>query len=293
MTEATRQEALQKLDAVTVKVGYPDRWETYETVELAGSYAGSLRNALAVRLAEHFAHAGQQVDRDRWTRTVQDVDAFYIPAENAMFFPASILQPPFFNYEADLASNLGGIGFILGHEITHGFDLGGSQFDGKGNLRDWWTDQDRQQFLALNDALAAQYSAIEVAPGLFVNGQFTVIENSADLGGVQNAYAALLANLGADEGAMSASPAMGTPSAEVTVTPPFTPQQRFFIAAAAVWHVKIRPEALDMFVRTDTHSPDEVRGTQPLRNADPFFAAFGIGPDDPMWLAPEERIVIW
>lgn len=293
MTEATRQEALQKLDAVTVKVGYPDQWETYETIELADSFAGSLRNALAVRLAEHFAHAGQPVDRARWTRTVQDVDAFYIPAENTMFFPASILRPPFFDYEADLASNLGGIGFILGHEITHGFDLGGSQFDGKGNLRDWWTPEDRQRFLALNDELAAQYSAIEAAPGLFVNGQFTVIENSADLGGVQNAYAALVANLDGDEGDTSASPTVGTSSAEVTVAPPFTPQQRFFIAAAAIWHTKIRPEAQELFVRTDTHSPDVVRGTQPLRNADPFFAAFGIGPDDPVWLSPEERIVIW
>ena len=293
MTPATKAEALGKLAAVTVKVGYPDRWETYETVALADSFAGSLRNALATRLAEHFAKAGNPVDREKWTRTVQDVDAFYIPTENAMFFSASILQPPFFDYEADAASNLGGIGFIAGHEITHGFDLGGSQFDGEGKLRDWWTPADRQRFVALNDALAAQYSAIEVAPGLFVNGQFTVIENAADLGGIQNAYGALLADLGEDETALAASPTAGATPAAVTVAPPFTPQQRFFIAAAASWRIKIRPEALELFVRNDTHSPDVVRGTQPLRNADPFFTAFGIKPGDPMWLAPEERIVIW
>jgi putative endopeptidase len=293
MTPATKAKALRKLAAVTVKVGYPERWETYEAVALGDSFAGSLRSALAARLAEHFAKAGQPVDRERWTRPVQDVDAFYVPPENTMFFSASILQPPFFDYEADAASNLGGIGFIAGHEITHGFDLGGSQFDGAGNLRDWWTAEDRQRFLALNEALAAQYSAIEVAPGLFVNGQLTVIENSADLGGVQNAYAALLYGLGKDETVVVASPTSGVTPAAVTVAPPFTPQQRFFIAAAATWRIKIRPEALELFVRNDTHSPDVVRGTQPLRNADSFFAAFGIEPGDPMWLAPEERIVIW
>jgi putative endopeptidase len=293
MTPATKAEALRKLATVTVKVGYPDRWETYEAVALADSFAGSLRSALAMRLAEHFAKAGQPVDRSRWTRPVQDVDAFYVPPENAMFFAASILQPPFFDYKADAASNLGGIGYIIGHEITHGFDLGGSQFDGEGNLRDWWTAEDRQRFLALNEALAAQYAAIEVAPGLFVNGQFTVIENSADLGGVQNAYAALLAGLGEDETALAASPTLGATPAAVAVALPFTPQQRFFIAAAATWRIKIRPEALDLFVRNDTHAPDVVRGTQPLRNADPFYAAFGIEAGDPMWLAPAERIVIW
>ena len=146
MTPVTKTEALRKLAAVTVKVGYPDRWETYEGVTLADSFAGSLRSALAMRLAEHFVKAGQPVDRNKWTRPVQDVDAFYVPPENAMFLSASILQPPFFDFEADLASNLGGIDFIVGHEITHGFDLGGSQFNGEGNLRDWWTAEDRQRF---------------------------------------------------------------------------------------------------------------------------------------------------
>ena len=139
----------------------------------------------------------------------------------------------------------------------------------------------------------AQYAAIAAAPGLFVNGQFTVIENSADLGGIQNAYTALLAGLGEDESALAASPTMGATPAADSVAPPFTPQQRFFIATAATWRIKIRPEALELFVRNDTHSPDVVRGTQPLRNCDAFFAAFGIAPGDPMWLAPEERIVIW
>ena len=294
LTPESKAEALQKLAAVRAKVGYPDRWETYEAVALADSFVGSLRSALAARLAEHFANAGRPVDGSKWTRSVQDVDAFYIPPENTMFFPASILQPPFFDHEADAASNLGGIGQIIGHEITHGFDLGGSQFDGAGNLRDWWTLEDRQRFLALNEALAAQYSAIEVAPGLFVNGQITVIENGADLGGLQNAYAALLLGMGQQQRASAASrEPRSQPAAVSSLEPPFTPQERFFIAAASTWRVKIRPAALELFVRTDTHSPDVVRGTQPLRNADAFFDIFGIGPGDPMWLPPEERIAIW
>src|SRR5262249_57134647 len=147
LTSETKAEALLKLAAVRAKVGYPDRWETYEVVALADSFAGSLRSALAARLAEHFANAGRPVDRRQWTRSVQDVDAFYIPPENTMFFPASILQPPFFDHEADAASNLGGIGQIIGHEITHGFDLGGSQSDRAGHRRDWRTLGYRHGFL--------------------------------------------------------------------------------------------------------------------------------------------------
>src|SRR5262249_13102619 len=301
LTSETKAEALLKLAAVTPKVGYPDRWETYQAVALGDSFAGSLRSALAARIAEHFANAGRPVDRSKWTRPVQDVDAFYIPPENTMFFPASILQPPFFDHEADAASNLGGIGFIIGHEITHGFDLGGSQFDGAGNLRDWWTTEDRERLVALNDALVAvneapvaAFPAIEVGPGPFGNGQVPVIENGADLGGLQNAYAALLLGMGQQQRASAASrEPRSQPAAVSSLEPPFTPQERFFIAAASAWRVKIRQAALELFVRTDTHSPDVVRGTQPLRNADAFFDIFGIGPGDPMWLPPEERIAIW
>lgn len=295
MTPTTKAKAVEKLDAVTVKVGYPDEWETYETVEPADSFAGSLRSALAAKLTKDFAKAGKPVDRAEWAIPAQMVNAFYNPLANEIVFPAGILQAPFFDYQADHAANYGAIGYVIGHEITHGFDRQGSQFDAAGNLANWWTDADRERFLALNERLAAQYDAIEVAPGLFVNGQITVGENAADLGGIQNAYAALLARLEAEQTPTPANAAAGggaTPAA-VTVAPPFTPEQRFFIAAASVWRNKTRPEFLETIVRSDTHAPGSVRATQPLRNADAFFAAFGIRPGDPMWLTPAERIVIW
>ena len=295
MTAETKAKAVAKLDAVTVKVGYPEAWQTYEEVALADSFAGSLRGALEARLRKEYAKAGKPVDRGEWQDPAQTVNAYYNPLGNEIIFPAGILQPPFFDYEADPASNYGAIGFIIGHEITHGFDLIGSQFGPDGNLENWWSDEDYERFLALNAELAAQYSAIEVAPGLFINGQITVGENAADLGGIQNAYGALESRLSEEGKSPDASPiAAATPAAaEVEVKPPFTPKQRFFIAAATVWRTKERPESLELQVRTDTHSPGSVRATQPLRNADPFFVSFGIVPGDPMWLPPEERIVIW
>ncbi len=293
MTPETRAKAVEKLDAVTVKVGYPEEWETYETVELGESFAASLRSAHEAHLRKDYTKAGNPVDRTEWDLPAQIVNAQYNPFANEIVFPAGILQPPFFDYEADPASNYGAIGYVIGHEITHGFDLMGSQFDSDGNLANWWTEEDQEDFLALNEALAEQYSAIEVAPGLFVDGQITVGENAADLGGIQNAYAALLARL-AEETAPGATTAAGaTPVAGDMIEPPFTPEQRFFIAAASVWRNKTRPEFLELLVRSDTHAPGSVRATQPLRNADPFFPAFGIEPGDPMWLAPEERIIIW
>jgi predicted metalloendopeptidase len=295
MTLVTRAKAVEKLDAVTVKVGYPDQWKTYEAVEPAASFAGSLRSALEANARREYGKAGKPVDRREWEMPAQIVNAMYNPLANEIVFPAGILQAPFFDYEADPASNYGAIGYVIGHEITHGFDFMGSQFDAEGNLSNWWTDADRQRFLALNDALAEQYSAIEVAPGLFVNGQITVGENAADLGGIQNAYAALQARLeeeGDHASAMSGDGA--TPVASgVLLEPPFTPEQRFFIAAASVWRNKTRPEFLELIIRSNAHSPGSVRATQPLRNAAPFFAAFGIESGDPMWLDPGERIVIW
>jgi putative endopeptidase len=289
MTPETKAKAVAKLAAVTVQVGYPDTWKTYEAVELADSYARSLRSALAANLRRDFAKAGQPVDRGEWDFPAQIVNAEYNPFLNAIVFPAGILQPPMFDYKADPAANYGAIGFVIGHEITHGFDLSGSQFDAEGNLTNWWTDEDRKHFLALNSELEKQYSAIEVAPGLFVNGQITVGENAADLGGIQNAYAALQDRLRA-EGDNSATPQA---SGAVVVEPPFSPEQRFYIAAASVWRNKTRPALLALLVHSDVHAPGIVRATQPLRNAAPFFTAFGIESGDPMWLSPDDRIVIW
>jgi putative endopeptidase len=294
MTPDTREKALEKLGTLRVKVGYPDKWETYEEVEIGDSYFASVLSAANALTRESLAEAGLPVDREEWGMNAQTANAYYSPLNNEIVFPAAILQPPFFDYRADPASNYGAIGFIIGHEITHGFDLSGSKFDQNGNLAEWWTAADRERFEELNDALVAQYDEIEVLPDLFVNGQLTVTENVADLGGVETAYDALQNLLvqeadGEDSGVAdaAATPAMTDDPLE------FTPEQRFFIAAATVWRGKIRDEALVTRVRSGVHAPPEVRATQPLRNTDEYYEAFGIVEGDPMYLAPAERIRIW
>ncbi len=293
MTEETKAKALEKLSGMIVKVGYPDEWETYEEVQIGPSYAETAVSAYNASLREALDKIDEPVDRTEWDINAQTVNAFYSPLDNAIVFPAGILQAPFFDIDADPAVNYGAIGFVIGHEITHGFDLSGSQFDAQGNLADWWTDEDRERFLALNEQLAGQYSAIEVLPGVFINGQLTVTENAADLGGIQVAWDALQIRL-AEEGL--ATPAAATPVADegqAAISPPFTPEQEFYIAAATVWRQKMRDEALKTLIDTDSHAPGSVRASQPLRNHDPFFPTFGIGPDDAEWLAPEDRVVIW
>jgi putative endopeptidase len=296
MTPETRERALEKLSTLRVKVGYPDpdKWETYEDVEIGDSYFASVLSAANALTRESLAEAGFPVDREEWSMNAQTANAYYSPLNNEIVFPAAILQPPFFDYRADPASNYGAIGFIIGHEITHGFDLSGSKFDQNGNLADWWTAADRERFEELNQALVAQYDEIEVLPDLFVNGQLTVTENVADLGGVETAYDALQNQLAqeADGEGSDVTDAATTPA--VTNDPlEFTPQQRFFVAAATVWRGKIRDEALVTRVRSGVHAPPEVRATQPLRNTDEFYDAFDIVEGDPMYLAPAERIRIW
>jgi putative endopeptidase len=294
MTPGTRAKALEKLGTLRVKVGYPDKWETYEEVEIGDSYFASVLSATNASTRESLAEAGLPVDREEWGMNAQTANAYYSPLNNEIVFPAAILQPPFFDYRADPASNYGAIGFIIGHEITHGFDLSGSKFDQNGNLADWWTAADRERFEELNDALVTQYDEIEVLPDLFVNGQLTVTENVADLGGVETAYDALQNLLAQDANRedVGLTDAAATPT---TTTDPleFTPEQRFFVAAATVWRGKIRDEALVTRVRSGVHAPPEVRATQPLRNTDEFYEAFGIVEGDPMYLAPAERIRIW
>ena len=296
MTPETRERALEKLSTLRVKVGYPDpdKWETYGDVEIGDSYFASVLSAANALTRESLAEAGFPVDREEWSMNAQTANAYYSPLNNEIVFPAAILQPPFFDNRADPASNHGAIGFIIGHEITHGFDLSGSKFDQNGNLADWWTAADRERFEELNQALVAQYDEIEVLPDLFVNGQLTVTENVADLGGVETAYDALQNQLGkeADGEGSDVTDAATTPA--VTNDPlEFTPQQRFFVAAATVWRGKIRDEALVTRVRSGVHAPPEVRATQPLRNTDEFYDAFDIVEGDPMYLAPAERIRIW
>ncbi|HEV2066385.1 MAG TPA: M13 family metallopeptidase [Thermomicrobiales bacterium] len=330
MTDETKKVALEKLDAMAVKVGYPDTWQSYEAVEIGDSYFESFLSAVNADTRRNLEKAGKPVDRSEWPVPPQVVNAFYNPTANEIVFPAGILQAPFFDYEADAASNFGAIGAVIGHEITHGFDLQGAQFDAEGNLSNWWSEEDLAAFEELNQLVVGQYGAVEVLPGVNVDGQFTVTENVADLGGVQVAYDALEIYIAAqgDAGAV-ASPITsltGSPEQELAGTPvtsplgatpmatpvvdevagspqaspvaitdfdSLTPQQRFFIAYATVWREEIRDEALQTQVQTDPHSPGQVRAVLPIQNMDEFYEAFDITEGDGMYLPPEERIIIW
>lgn len=283
MTTETKENALAKLSALKVKVGYPDQWRDYSNVEITPSYFGSALSAFNDFYRDSLSRIGSPVDRDEWPFPPQTVNAMYNPLNNEIIIPAGILQAPFFDAEADPASNFGAIGYVIGHEITHGFDVEGSQFDGQGNLANWWTPADHDQFNALNEQLIDQYSQIEVPGAGFINGQLTLTENVADLGGIQVAYDALQLHLARHN--------MATPVA--AATDELTQNQRFFIAASTVWRAKVRPEALQTQLLTATHAPATVRGAQPLRNSDAFYDAFAIAPGDPMYLPPQDRIVIW
>ncbi|MGC4104752.1 MAG: M13 family metallopeptidase [Thermomicrobiales bacterium] len=280
MSEETKLKAIEKLDLITVKVGYPDTWTTYENVSIEDSLYATLHTASLQSYRGRLATIGQPVDRTAWDTPAYEVNAFYSPTHNEIVFPAAILQAPFFDPQADAASNYGGIGAVIGHEITHGFDLTGSQFDGYGNLSSWWTQEDRAAFEALNARLAAQYSTIEILPGLHVNGEQTIGENVADFGGTQTAFDALQLHLAAGPG----------PQDQVWF---LTQQQRFFVANASNFRVIAKDAFLRNQVATDPHAPGIVRSTMPLRNMDAFYEAFFIQPGDPMYIAPEDRIVIW
>lgn len=280
MSDETKAAAIEKLDAMRVKVGYPDQWRTYENYTIGNSYWGSVVDSLMAESQAQMAKYGQPVDRDLWWMGAQVVNAGYDPSNNDIMFPAAFLQPPYYDPAADLATNYGAIGATIGHEITHGFDLSGSQFDADGNLVDWWTDADLTAFDALNAEVAAQYSEIEVMPGLSVDGQLTVTENVADMGGLQIAWDALQLALQQD----------GDPG-EIDG---YTQAQRFFIAYAQSWRAIFRDEYLQTLVQSDEHAPDTVRGVVPSRNMDEFYAAFPeIQTGDPEYLAPDERVVIW
>ncbi len=291
MTPQTKVVALDKLAKMGVKVGYPDHWRSYEAVAIGPSYAETALSAFNAEYRRTLAQVGQPVDEREWRTTPQTVNAFYSSQRNEIVFPAGILQPPFFDYQADPAANYGAIGMVIGHEITHGLDLQGSQFDADGNLVNWWTEEDAARFAELNERVAQQYFAIEVLPGVFVDGQITVTENVTDLGGVQVAYDALRNHL-AEEG----RPLPPPPGLRADVPPIIAPhhqEQRFFVAAATFWRTEYRDQSLTTLVKTDPHSPGMVRAVQPLRNTDAFHEAFDVQPGDPMYLPPEERVVIW
>ncbi|HWV34525.1 MAG TPA: M13 family metallopeptidase, partial [Thermomicrobiales bacterium] len=279
MSDTTKQKAIEKLDLLAVKVGYPDTWKSYDEVSIGDSLYSSLVSVDTWAKEQDLAKIGKPVDRSEWSMAPFIVNAYYNPTANEIVFPAAILQAPFFDPEADAASNYGSIGWVIGHEITHGFDQSGSQFDGYGNISPWWTDEDRAAFDKLNAQVADQYSAIEVLPGLHVNGELTVTENVADLGGLQTAYDAMLVEIG---------------QAGQENQPWFlTQQQRFFIAAASTWREKATEQYTRYLVSSDSHAPSTVRSVQPARNMTQFYEAFDITEGEPMYLPPDERITVW
>jgi putative endopeptidase len=281
MSEETKQKAIDKLDKFTVKIAYPDVWEDYSKLMIkeGNSYAENVMALADWNLKDNLDKIGKPVDKTEWGMPPQMVNAYFNPFNNEIVFPAAILQPPFYNYTADEAVNYGGIGAVIGHEISHAFDDQGAQFDGDGNLINWWTEADLTEFKKRGDALADQYSAIEVQDSLFINGRFTLGENIGDLGGLLGAYDGL--QLYFEEN--------GRPEN----IDGFTPEQRFFMSWATVWRTLTREDALETQIKTDPHSPGFYRATQPLKNIDAFYEAFDIKEGDPMYLAPEKRVRIW
>ncbi|MEQ3663577.1 M13 family metallopeptidase [Olleya sp.] len=284
MSPETKQKAIEKLKATKVKIAYPDKWKDYSdlkinSVEEGGSYLQNSLNATAWNFKDDIQKLGKPVDKSEWYMAPQVVNAYFNPAYNEIVFPAAILQPPFYNYTADDAVNYGGIGAVIGHEISHSFDDSGSRYDKDGNLNNWWTDEDLKQFEGLGKALADQYSSIEVLPETNINGAFTLGENIGDLGGVLVAYDALQMSFEQD----------GRPED----IDGFTAEQRFFMSWATVWRTKMRDDALKTRIKTDPHSPGMTRAVQPLLNIDAFYKAFDIKEGDKMFIAPEDRVRIW
>jgi len=279
MDAPTRARALEKLAAFGVKIGYPDTWRDYRLVTITrDDYFGNVMRSDAFEVARRLARLGQPVDRAEWGMTPPTVNAYYRPTNNEIVFPAGILQPPFFDFKADDAVNYGGIGAVIGHEMTHGFDDSGAKFDAKGNLNNWWTDESTKNFKQRTTAVVKQFAAYEPLPGLHVNGELTQGENIADLGGAKIAFYALQRAL------------EGKPRDKIDG---FTPEQRFFLSYANIWRANIRPEALRLRVQTDPHSPGEYRANGPLSNLDEFAAAFDIPEGAPMRRPAADRVTIW
>ncbi|WP_343643747.1 M13 family metallopeptidase [Chryseobacterium sp.] len=284
MSSTTKEKAMQKLNKFTVKVAYPDKWKDYSKLNIVSEAKGgnlyqNLQNITEWQYNKDLAKIGKPVDKTEWGMTPQTVNAYYNPVNNEIVFPAAILQPPFFNPKADAAVNFGGIGAVIGHEMSHGFDDSGAQFDADGNLVDWWTPEDKANFEKATKALASQYDKYEPVKGTFVNGTFTNGENIADLGGVNIAYDALQMYL-KDKG----NP--GKISG-------FTQDQRFFLSWATVWRTLSSEKYMVNQVKTDPHSPGYFRSFGPLINVDAFYKAFDVKKGDKLYKAPEDRIKIW
>lgn len=279
MSDATKEKALRKLNAFTVKIGYPDKWEAYDGVVIdRNDYAGNLKRLSIWRYNFNVTRLGKPVDKTRWGMTPPTVNAYYNPTTNEIAFPAGILQFPFFDFKADDAVNYGGIGAVIGHEMTHGFDDQGRQYDSDGTLRDWWTKEDADKFKVRATQVENQYNAFTVLDTMHVNGKLTLGENLADLGGLNIAYEAFKKTK------------QGKSNSKIDG---FTPDQRFFLSWAQVWRGSQRPEAAAQRILTDPHSPEQFRTNAPITNMDAWYTAFDVKPGNKMYKKPEDRIKVW
>ena len=281
MGDTTKEKAMEKLHKFSVKVGYPDKWEDYSklTMNPEVSLFENITQVGEWAFQKALDKVGKEVDKTKWVLPPQTVNAYYDPTSNEIVFPAGILQPPFFSFEADPAVNFGGIGGVIGHEMTHGFDVSGAEFDANGNLQNWWEPADKENFQKATEALAKQYDQYEPLKGIFVNGTMTNVENIADLGGVNIAFDALQMYL-KDHGSV------GKISG-------FTQEQRFFLAWASVWRTLSTDQYITNQVKVDPHSPDYLRAFAPLTNVDSWYKAFDVKEGDKLYRKPEDRVKIW
>ncbi len=278
MSDITKEKALEKLAAINLKVGYPNKWKDYSSLEIVpDNYAQNVWNARAFAVANDFAKIGKPIDKEEWGMTPQTVNAYYSPNRNEIVFPAAILQPPFFSLNADDASNYGAIGVVIGHEMTHGFDDQGRQYDKDGNLNDWWTKEDAEKFKEKTQILVDQYSKYIVLDSLHVNGKLTLGENIADNGGLFIAYKAM---------------EMANPKGQADIDG-LNYKQRFFISYAQVWRQNIRDKEMARRLKEDVHSPGEARVNAGVVNVPYWYEAFGIKEGDKLYVAPENRAKIW
>jgi endothelin-converting enzyme/putative endopeptidase len=278
MSPSTKAEATAKLGTLYVGVGYPDTWHDYSNFEVKpGDIFGNLWRGDLSYYQRQVARLGKQVDRHEWSMTPQTVNAVNLPLQNALNFPAAILQPPFFDAEAPAATNYGAIGSVIGHEISHTFDTEGSAFDSKGRMRNWWTPEDLKHFEAATAQLAAQYDTYKPFPDLSLNGKQTLAENIADVAGLAASYDGFHASLKGRPAPMQAG---------------FKGDQQFFIAFGQTWGSKVREAALRQQVMTDSHAPGEFRSAT-VRNIDPWYAAFDVKPGQKLYLSPSDRVRIW
>lgn len=279
MSDSTKVKAHEKLDAFHVKVGYPDKWKDYSKLDIKkDSYWANVCRASEWNFNDMYSRLGKPVDKDEWLMTPQTVNAYYNPSTNEICFPAAILQPPFFNMEADDAANYGAIGVVIGHEMTHGFDDQGRQFDKNGNLTDWWAPGDADRFKERAQVMVDFFNHIEVLPGLHANGELTLGENLADHGGLNVAFLAFQ---------------NATKDAPLGVVDGFTPEQRFFLAYATLWAGNIRDEQIRVYTKSDPHSLGRWRVNGALPHIQAWYDAFHITLSDPLYVAPEKRVNVW